>query len=54
MMWRRYINFKKCILYSGKLLDQLFDKININVLEKIYKFIVINSLKFIRRLSIND
>ena len=35
---------KKCIIYTGKLLDQLFDKININVLEDIYKFIVINSL----------
>mgnify|MGYP001421256408 FL=1 len=35
---------KKCIIYSGKLLDQLFDKININVLEDLYKFVVINSL----------
>jgi curved DNA-binding protein CbpA len=35
---------KKCIIYSTKLFDQLFDKININVLEDIYKFIVINSL----------
>jgi len=34
---------KKCIQYSSKLFDQLFDKININVLEDIYKFVVINS-----------
>ena len=35
---------KKCIEYTNKLLDQLFDKINLNVLEDIYKFIVKNSM----------
>ena len=35
---------KKCIEYSTKILSQLFDKININVLEDIYKFIAINTL----------
>ena len=35
---------KKCIEYTNKLLEQLFDKININVLEDIYKFIVKNSM----------
>ena len=35
---------KKCIEYTNKLLEQLFDKVNINVLEDIYKFIVKNSM----------
>lgn len=35
---------KKCIEYTNKLLEQLFDKINLNVLEDIYKFIVKNSM----------
>lgn len=35
---------KKCIEYTNKLLDQLFDKINLNVLEDIYKFVVKNSM----------
>lgn len=35
---------KKCIQYTYKLFDQLFDKINLNVLEDIYKFIVKNSM----------
>jgi hypothetical protein len=35
---------KKCIEYTNTLLDQLFDKINLNVLEDIYKFIVKNSM----------
>ena len=35
---------KKCIEYSNLLLEQLFDKININVLEDIYKFIIKNSM----------
>ena len=35
---------KKCIDYTHKLLDQLFDKINLNVLEDIYTVIVKNSL----------
>ena len=35
---------KKCIEYTNKLFDQLFDKINLNVLEDIYKFIVKNSM----------
>tara|TARA_B100001175_G_scaffold294529_1_gene281869 strand:+ start:43 stop:954 length:912 start_codon:yes stop_codon:yes gene_type:complete len=35
---------KKCIEYTNKLLDQLFDKIKLTVLEDIYKFIVKNSM----------
>jgi len=35
---------KKCIEYTNKLLDQLFDKINFTVLEDIYEFIVKNSM----------
>lgn len=35
---------KKCIEYTNKLLDQLFDKINLNVIEDIYKFLLKNSM----------
>tara|TARA_X000000368_G_C23057872_1_gene724914 strand:+ start:2340 stop:3257 length:918 start_codon:yes stop_codon:yes gene_type:complete len=35
---------KKCIEYTNKLFDQLFDKINLTVLEDIYEFIVKNSM----------
>ena len=35
---------KKCIEYTNKLFDQLFDKINLTVLEDIYEFIVKNSI----------
>lgn len=35
---------KKCIEYTNKLLDQLFDKINLTVLEDIYEFIVKNTM----------
>jgi hypothetical protein len=37
---------KKCIEFSSKIFDQLFDMVNIDVLEDIYKFIINNTMKF--------
>ena len=35
---------KKCIEYTNKLLDQFFDKVNLDILEDIYTLIVKNSM----------
>jgi hypothetical protein len=37
---------KKCIEFSNKIFDQLFDTVNIDVLEDIYRFITNNTMNF--------